>query len=738
MSDPKTSPPDPVVPPSDPASARPASGPRYGVEVRWDVPIPVRDGLELSANLWLPEAPTGEVGARVPAILEMIPYGKDSWRRNADIARGEWFAARGYAFCRLDIRGTGSSPGTALDEYTAEETRDGYDAVEWLAAQPWCNGRVAMWGISYGGFTAIQVAKLRPPHLAAIVPFYATDDRYLDDIHYRGGCVTASELSQYAVSQVAMNAMPPDPAFVGEGWREGWRERLERTPIWLFEWLRRQTDSPYWRQGSLAPEYDRLEVPLLQVGGWNDSYVDPVFRMHERCVEAPRRSLVGNWVHSWPHDAFPGPNLDELHEVLRFLDHWLKDEPNGFMEEPGFTWFERDWAAPEPFPATWPGRWRAAATWPHPSTTERAWGLAGGDEPGRGRLLEAGGEPGPAAGALGEAGVPGAERAASGPGAASGAGSDVGGVDALPHHATVGTTGSLSWGAGGEPNGLARDSRPDDARSLTYTSGALARPVSILGFPVAVLHLASTMPVATVVCRLMDVAPDGTPHQVSAGILNLTHRSSHAGPSALEEGVVYEVSVPLRAAGYRFAPDHRIRLIVATSAWPIVWPSPFRGELRLHRGAATPSRLLLPVVPPAGGQGDLEPPAFKTTPPDVRTVGGGDDEPATWQVIEDVLAGTVTVVSREAGTTLLEDGRSLFTSERLELTASDAEPAAADFISDVVYRWHERAFDTEIRSRATIHSDEQAFDLAVDLAVEVDGERFFERCQRESIPRRLV
>ena len=116
----------------------------------------------------------------MPAILEMIPYGKDNWRRNADTARGEWFAARGYALCRVDVRGTGSSGGVALDEYTEDETRDGFDAVEWLAAQPWCTGAVGMWGISYGGFTAIQVAKLRPPHLRAIVPVQATDDRYRD------------------------------------------------------------------------------------------------------------------------------------------------------------------------------------------------------------------------------------------------------------------------------------------------------------------------------------------------------------------------------------------------------------------------------------------------------------------------------------------------------------------------------------------------------------------------------
>ena len=125
------------------AEPRRAPERRYEVQVDWDTRIVVRDGTELSANIWRPVArgrTDGTSPATVPAILEMIPYGKDNWRRTADTTRGEWFAARGFALCRLDIRGTGSSGGVAMDEYTAEETLDGYDAVEWLASQPWCSG----------------------------------------------------------------------------------------------------------------------------------------------------------------------------------------------------------------------------------------------------------------------------------------------------------------------------------------------------------------------------------------------------------------------------------------------------------------------------------------------------------------------------------------------------------------------------------------------------------------------
>jgi uncharacterized protein len=661
----------------------------------------MRDGVELSANIWRPVD-----DARVPAILEMIPYGKDNWRRNADTSRGEWFAARGYALCRVDVRGTGSSGGVALDEYTEAETLDGAEAVAWLAAQPWCTGSVGMWGISYGGFTAIQVAKLRPPALRAIVPFQATDDRYLTDVHLIGGCVTASELSQYAVSQVAMNAMPPDAGFRGERWLDEWQTRLEATPPWLIEWVRQQTDGPYWRSGSLAPDYDAIDAAILSVGGWCDSYVDAAFRMQARCT-APTRTLVGNWVHGWPSDSPPGPNLDELHEVVRFFDRWLKGESNGLDDEPPVVWFERDFADPEPFPVAWPGRWRAAAAYPHPATLVRPFLFEGGMAPLAGRLVERG----PVAS----------------------------GIDTYRHRPTVGTRGSLSWGAGGIPNGLARDLRPDEAMGPTFTSAALIEPLSILGEPAVVLHLAVDAPVATAVVRLADVAPDGTSSWVSAGILNLTHRRSDAAPEPLVPGEMAEVRVPLRHAGYRFEPGHRIRVSVASSAWPVIWPSPYPATFTLHRGDATPSRVELPVIPAVGGPTDRPVPAFKTTPADLRDVGGGGTSDAPeWRIEEDVIAGTVTVTIHDGGEDVLEDGRRLYAAETLRLTASDRDPATATLDADVVYRWAESGHAIEIRARSRQTSDVEAFDITVDLSVDLDGARFFDRSWQERVPRQLV
>ncbi len=692
--------------PLDVERLRPASQPVHGVAALRDVRIRASDGLELSANLWLPEPGADGSGPLVfPAILEMIPYRKDDWRAASDESRGEWLAARGYAFCRLDVRGTGSSPGIALDEYTARETEDGHDAVEWLAAQPWSNGRVGMWGISYGGFTAIQVALLHPPHLAAIVPMMATDDRYTDDVHYLGGCATVSELSQYAVSMVGMNAMPARAEFRGADWADEWRERLEGTPIWLFEWLRQQHDGPYWRQGSLAPSWDRLTTPTFLIGGWMDEYVDAALRMLQRCTNAPRRALIGNWVHSLPDDAYPGPNVDWLHEMVRFFDHWLKGIDNGFMDEPGLVAFRHDWAEPDPFPAAWSGTWLAEPSWPPPDLGEHALHLAPGDLPLVGRLT---------------ATVP-AEAA----------------VARFRHRATIGTRAGLSWGAGGEPNGLARDLRPDDALVPSFTSEPLAADLDVVGVATVVLAWESPVPVATAVVRLQDVAPDGTPFQVSAGILNLTHRASHASPEPLEQGVVTEVRVALRSTAHRFRAGHRIRLSVASAMWPVVWPSPFPAEFGLHLGGPTASRLILPTLPP-GHRGVAVPP-FKTTPAGLREVGGYRADPPMWRVIEDVVDGSVTVVTSEFGESILPDGRStLYTGERLEMTARDADPANARMHNEVIYRLREGGVEILIEASGTTRSTATDFHMNVSLKASLDGALFFERDWLETIPRRLV
>ncbi|HUQ43348.1 MAG TPA: CocE/NonD family hydrolase [Candidatus Limnocylindria bacterium] len=670
-----------------------------GLEVRSDVRVQARDGIELSVNLFLPAGLAPDT--RIPAILNTDPYRKDDWQAGWDLSLASYLAKRGYAYCRLDVRGTGSSGGVAFDEYTEAETLDGHDAVEWLATQSWCTGAIGMWGLSYGGFTSIQVAATRPPHLKAIVPIQATDDRYTDDVHYVGGAMTVSELAQYAVSQIAMNALPALLSTRGDRWLEDWRARLDSTPVWLFEWARQQRDGPYWRRGSLAPAYERIEAAVLHITGWMDEYVDAALRMQARCTSASaHRTIVGPWVHGLPHHAYPGPNIDWLHEAVRWFDRWLKDEPNGAEREPALTWFHRDPTPPERFPKRLQGEWRATSAWPPamPASLELA-------------LDQLSLVPQPAA---------------------------THGSDSLFHSPTAGSrAGSLCWGAGHPPNGLAADLRLEDSFDVVYTSAPLEQPVDLLGVPVAVLHVSSMGEVAHLVARLASVAPGGEIEQVCEGILNLTHRDSHAEPAPLEPERRYEVRLPLRGAGYRFPAGHRIQLRLASAHWPVIWPSPGANRVWLHRGSDAPSRLELPLAPSDGNA--VAPPAFREDPPELPEIGAEVSEPTFWDSAEDAATGDVTIRTHEGATTTLPDGRStLYVGETLTMTASARTPGDGRFENACEYRLDQAGHGIRVVADGSTAASAAAFDMRVGVRVELDGEPFFARAWHEVVPRDLL
>ncbi len=222
------------------------------IENAW---LPLADGTRLAARIWLPidaeENP-------VPAILEYIPYRKDDWTAHQDATRHPYFAGHGYAAVRVDIRGTGDSDGVLLGEYLEQEQDDALEVLAWLAAQPWCTGKVGMIGYSWGGFAGLQVAARRPPELGAVVTICSTDDRYLDDCHYMGGCLLASDMLKWASTMLAYAAQPPDPRFVGEAWRDMWHERLERTPAFAEDWHAHQRRDEFWRHGSVAEDYSAI------------------------------------------------------------------------------------------------------------------------------------------------------------------------------------------------------------------------------------------------------------------------------------------------------------------------------------------------------------------------------------------------------------------------------------------------------------------------------------------------
>ena len=318
------------------------------VETEW---ITLSDGTRLAARLWLPEG-----AGPVPAILEYLPYRLSDGTQAGDHQQMGWFAGHGYACARVDIRGTGNSGGIIEDEYSEQEQLDGLEVIAWLAAQPWCDGKVGMVGTSWSGFNGLQLAARTPPALGAVVSFYASDDRYADDVHYRGGLVIPMDMAQWANCMLSWNALPPDPAIAGDGWREQWRERLERTPHFVERWLAHQRRDDYWRHGSACESYAAIRCPVMAIGGWTDGYTDAALRLLEH-LDVPRRGLIGPWGHNDPVHGVPAPAVGSLGECVRFFDRWLKGVPNGLDEEPMLTAWLQDSVPPRARYEERPGRW---------------------------------------------------------------------------------------------------------------------------------------------------------------------------------------------------------------------------------------------------------------------------------------------------------------------------------------------------------------------------------------------
>ncbi|MDQ3620185.1 MAG: CocE/NonD family hydrolase, partial [Actinomycetota bacterium] len=464
--------------------------------------IEMDDGIRLAATLYLPasEPPW-------PVVIEALPYRKDDVTSSYGAEYRRLRDEGNLAVARIDVRGTGSSEGIAIDEYPAREQQDMCEAIAWLAARPWSNGAVGMYGTSYSGFNSIQVAMERPEALKAIIAIYATDDRYTDDVHYQGGAKRGLDSIDYPLYMVAMNALPPVPSIAGEGWRDQWAERVEKLEPWLLRWLDEQDDGPYWRHGSLRPDYGRITCATMIVAGWADGYRNATFRAFEELTQ-PKRLLFGPWSHASAETALPGPHIDLVPEMIRWWDRWLRDEPNGVDDEPPITLFARRSTKLEPDLEEVRGEWRYEPGWP----LERAQTI---------RLQ------------LADSQVP------------------SGSTDSLDIRGDVGVTASISC-AGHLPFGQPFDQRPDEAHSLVYDFETLDEELEILGYPTLDATVSASAPVAFLSAKLCDVFEDGTSILVSRGFLNLTHRESLSQPQPLEPGRAYRVTVELDVTSWTF------------------------------------------------------------------------------------------------------------------------------------------------------------------------------------------
>jgi uncharacterized protein len=329
--------------------------------------VRLSDGCHLAYRMWLPEEATKNKYFTVPSILEYIPYGKRSGTQWRDQLTHPYFAGHGYACIRVDMRGCGESEGLMHDEYLQQEQDDAIEVIEWITKQSWSNGNVGMMGISWGGFNGLQVAaqiESRVPNtLKAIITLCSTDNRFTDDIHYKGGCMLL-ENAGWAATMLSFSAHVPDPLLVGEKWRDMWLERLNRMPLLLKNWLQHQTYDAYWQHGSVCEDYSRIKAAVYAVGGWGDAYSNAIPRMLEH-LKCPKKGLIGPWAHKYPHFAVPKPAIGFLQEALRWWDHWLKEsKSNMIMNEPQMTLYVQDSVEPRASYAERSGIWLRESEWP--------------------------------------------------------------------------------------------------------------------------------------------------------------------------------------------------------------------------------------------------------------------------------------------------------------------------------------------------------------------------------------
>ncbi|WP_052849802.1 CocE/NonD family hydrolase [Streptomyces avicenniae] len=659
------------------------------------VTVPVSDGIRLSARVWRPENSGTEP---VPAVLEYIPYRKGDLTSVRDSVHHPYIAGHGYACVRVDLRGTGESEGVLLDEYLEREQTDAEDVLAWLATRPWCDGRTGMMGLSWGAFSALQVAARRPPSLRAIAIASFTDDRYADDMHYMNGCMLSDNLAE-AGTMFAYATCPPDPLLVGDAWRAMWFERLAAARPWVERWLRHQRRDAYWQHASVCEDYAAVRVPVLASSGWADGYSNAVTRLLEH-LDVPRKGLIGPWSHKFPHQGEPGPAIGYLQEIVRWWDHWLKDADNGVMDGPMLRAWMQESVPPSTAYEERPGRWVGEPSWPSPHIEETAYPLLGP------RLGSPEEKP----------------------------------LRAYPE-ATVRSPLSVGqfagkWASYNAPPDLPYDQREEDGGSIVHDSDPLAERLEILGSPTVELEVSVNRPVAMIAARLSDVAEDGSATRVTYGLLNLTRRDSHDAPQPLEPGRRYRVTLRLNGVAQAFPPGHRVRLSLSTSYWPLAWPPPEPVLMTVHGGGS----LVLPVRP-AGEPDNVGAHPF-AEPEGARPLTTTRLEPGEqrWEVSRDLVHyRSALEIVKDMGVERFEDN-----AMEVRRRAYERYDSVADRFCSVrgesawTMGFRRGAFDTRTETRTVLECTPTEFLMHATLDAYEGPHRVFSRTWTENVPRDLL
>ena len=583
----------PALPPAvhwDPTKLSPAT---YTVKREMNVKVPMRDGVQLSADIYRPDA-----SARFPALLLRTPYSNNA---QDEIRDSEWYAARGYVVVNQDVRGRYDSGG----EFYAfrHEADDGVDTDTWIASQPWSDGRIGTLGGSYLGYTQLTQGVRGSPHLAAMATEVTSTDIYDGWVYVDGAFHLGFALPWGArtIDGHTSQSGPQDwPAFFKHLPLNTADEAAgHRTPHYR-DWLAHpDRNDPYWTGVSFENEAARIGVPLLVVEGWYDIFLRAALRDHQIIRErgstararAGKRLIIGPWGHtknsgsryndaSLPVAGFdrridfgPDAQVERNSIYLRWHDHWLKGIDNGVANEPPIKIFVMG-----------ENVWRYEHEWPLARTVYTKY------------FLQSDGRANTAAGN--------GTLLLKGP---MGAPTDAFVYDPASPVPSFG--GNVCCGP--VPSGPRDQSRIEQREDiLVYTTPMLTDSIEVTG-PITMKLFAETSARDTDwTAKLVDVHPDGYAQNIQDGIIRARYRQGKGRPATLlEAGRVYEYDIDMWATSHVFLPGHRIRLEVSSSNFPRFDRNLNTGEnpatgtrievarQTVHHSPQYPSHVVLPVIP---------------------------------------------------------------------------------------------------------------------------------------------
>jgi putative CocE/NonD family hydrolase len=559
-----------------PLDAQDAGVPKHPMEIRYNIPVRMRDGVKISVDVFRPKD-----GVTHPAMLLQTPYNNDG----DGVMDNAWsYVKRGYAYVTVDVRGRYDSEGT-FKPYDLDG-RDGSEVIDWIVKQPWSNGKVASHGASYSGKTQWMLAKENNPHHSAIVSYVAPADDFRDQTRYNG----VPKLDLMYTWMMMMDGRV-NQSRAGWDWGAAMRAlplvTLDRSvgreiAVWR-ESMRHDRFDSFWARRTMSGNYGRFDIPSFNVTGWYEGQLRGQVQNFAEAVKHSRRPqdhmlVIGPWLHSVNRDRVIGERdagAQALIDLDRIRDEWLDHVMNGSARP------RRD-AVLYFLPVK--NEWRGARAWPITGTRFTPYFLASG---GGANTLDGNGTL--------------SVRTASG------AESDEFTYD--PANPVPSITSRTAGARGGLPQGSV-DNRKVEARQdvLVYTSEPFTEGVEVTGPMTGTIYLSTDVVDTDITLKVLDVYPDGRAHNIAEGIARAKYRTGYATPELMKPGQVYKVEVELFPTSNYFEAGHRVRIEVSSSDFPNFarnlntansdTTSAMKvARTRIHHSARYPSSVSLPVVP---------------------------------------------------------------------------------------------------------------------------------------------